>query len=108
MTRVEKKVLADHLKEIRDTIEKHTKVPIKGMNDYTVNDVVMLRMGYEKILSEVKILDYIFIEEDQGDKNDKGIWENLHRLRVITYWFRKIMVATGFNPLWIIIYKIIR
>lgn len=64
MTKTELNALADHLNYINNYIKKYSDVPVKAMNEYSVDDIVKLRNGYEMIQNEINTIKAIFIEED--------------------------------------------
>lgn len=62
MTKPELNALTDHIKSIEEYIKKYSDVPMKAMTDYTVEDIVKLRNGYEMITGEIETIKNIFIE----------------------------------------------
>ena len=62
MTKPELNALTDHIKSIEEYLKKYSNVPIKALPDYTNEDIVKLRVGYEMIAYEVSVLRELFIE----------------------------------------------
>ena len=62
MTKPELNALTDHVTKIQEYIKKYSDVPVKALSDYTKEDIVTFRVGYEIIASEVQIIKEIFIE----------------------------------------------
>jgi hypothetical protein len=62
MTKPELNALTDHIKRIEEYIKKYSDVPVKALNDYTNEDIVTLRVGYEMITGEIDIIKKVFIE----------------------------------------------
>lgn len=62
MTKPELNALTDHIKSIEEYIKKYSDVPVKALPDYTNEDIVSLRVGYEMITGEIETIKTIFLE----------------------------------------------
>ena len=62
MTKSELNTLTNHIKSIEEYIKKYSDVPVKALFDYTHEDIVNLRVGYEMITGEIETIKEIFLE----------------------------------------------
>ena len=62
MTKPELNALTEHIRSIEEYIKKYSDVPVKSLFDYTNEDIVNLRVGYEMITGEIKTIKAIFLE----------------------------------------------
>jgi len=62
MTKPELNALTDHITYIEKFLKKYSDVPMKALSDYSREDIVKLRVGYEMIAYEVSVIRKLFIE----------------------------------------------
>ena len=62
MTKPELNALAFHIERIEEYIEKYSDIPVMALPDYSNEDIVAFRVGYEMIASEIDVIRKIFIE----------------------------------------------